>query len=365
MVGIRIESEKLKEIANILNLEEDEKKINVYLALINIGNGTLGQISSIVGLDYITTSNVLEDLNIRGFVKKIGVIPRYYCLEPFLISLVDSIDIPSNDAILELIDKRIENKQLSLIDKEEMFEDYIKKALNTKKNELIQDLNSEKSFNEEKLGLYLDNSVNIISKTAFDLIRDVEKNAKKMLKEIIRKDIKPVFHLIKEIHEKIDQIQETSRMLDFEEKEIPTDILFGESAVLSMMKDLILRTRSNLTILMPKPELQSIIIVSEQILSKRIKVTITGNLERVPKSMLNRLKSDSSIGSVQLRQSSEVNTWAVIKDNEEILFAPDVSSEDLMVGIWMQASLQGLEQLIQQFATQIRTMASKAQNIQI
>ena len=364
MVGIRLKKEDITKISQILNLEDNENLITVYLTLLNIGNGTLGQISSIVGFDYITTSNLLDDLVLQGFVKKIGIIPRYYCLEPFLDSLIGSIDNASNKAILEMVEKRVEKTPLVLIDKADMFEDYIRQALIQKKEELITEFSSN-SEDKTQLNSFIDKTIETVSATAFDLIKNVEKSGKRVLMDTIKKDIQPLILLIEEIHQKVRKILESSRGLDIENKELPTDILFGESSVLAMMKDLILRARSNLTILMPKPELQSIILVSEQILSKSLKVTITGNLEKIPQSILNRLNPDALTGSVQLRQSSEVNSWAIIKDNEEILFAPDVSGKELMVGIWLQASMEGLEQLIHQFSTQIRTMSSRAQNIQL
>ncbi|OLS19885.1 MAG: hypothetical protein HeimC3_43240 [Candidatus Heimdallarchaeota archaeon LC_3] len=359
-----MKKEDIEKISKILHLEDNENLITVYLTLLNIGNGTLGQISSIVGFDYITTSNILDDLILQGFVKKIGVIPRYYCLEPFLDSLVRSIDNVSNKAILEMVEKRVEKTPLVLIDKVEMFEDYIRQALNHKKDELIKEFSSISDSNN-LLDSFIDHTIETVSVTAFDLIKNAEKSGKRVLKDTIKKDIQPLILLLEDIQKKVKKILESSRAIDVEDKELPTDILFGESSVLAMMKDLILRARSNLTILMPKPELQSIILISEQILSKSIKVTITGNLEKIPQSILKRLNPDTSAGSVQLRQSSEVNSWAIIKDNEEILFAPDVSGTELMVGIWLQASMKGLEQLIYQFSTQIRTMASRAQNIQL
>ncbi|MFW9930705.1 MAG: hypothetical protein ACFFD1_15050, partial [Candidatus Thorarchaeota archaeon] len=308
-------------------------------------------------------SKHLEDLILLGLVKKIGPIPRYYCLEPFLDSIVNSVDTYTNDMLIKMVENRIEQSTLNLLDKQEMYVDYIKKSLEEKRKSFINEMNNFSDSDRNKILEFLNQMVEDVASTSFSLIKDTEKKGKKVMNEIVNKEIQPILQLIEDLQSQLKMIYDACRSLELTNFDIPSDILFGEEAVLSMMKDLILRTKSNLMILMPIPEIQSIILISELILSKRIKVIITGDFEKAPKTILNRLNSQSSQGSVQLKQSNEIDSWAIIKDNEEILFAPHVQGDDFMVGIWLQSSIPGLEQLIQMFSMQIRSMSSKAQNI--
>ena len=369
MVGTRINSETLEKIKNFLDFEGNNDLLNIYLSLLSIGNGTLGQISSLTGLDYITVRKLLEELILLGYVKKIGKIPRYYALEPFLESIKNKIDESSQDLILSIVEKKIDATPLTLIDNKEMFVQYVKSGVEEQKQKLIQKYaNGDQSDLSKKNELEdsIENLITTVTSISFDLIKEAENKGKQVMKKAISSALIPALQYLSEVKTNVDIIYEASRGLDIEEKEIPTDILFGESAVLSMMKDLILRTKSNINILMPKPEIQSLILIANLVNRKRVKASIVGNFEKCPKSVMERLKpSPSTIGTVTLRQSKEITTWAVIRDSEEIVFAPDVNPNDLMVGIWVLSETPGLEQLIQQFSTEIRTLGSKARNISL
>jgi hypothetical protein len=114
---------------------------------------------------------------------------------------------------------------------------------------------------------------------------------------------------------------------------------------------------------MPKPEIQSLVLISEQIATRNIKITVVGDLQRVPKSILNRFNQPHAAGTIQLKQSTEINSWVVIKDYEEIMFSPDVSSKEVMIGIWLQGSNSGLNQLLQLISSQAQVLISRSKNI--
>jgi sugar-specific transcriptional regulator TrmB len=84
MVGLKISSDDLAKIINILGLSDDEQGI-VYLNLLSLGMATLGQLSIVTGLDYIQTQEALNILIGDNLVKRIpGKIGRYFALQPFL-----------------------------------------------------------------------------------------------------------------------------------------------------------------------------------------------------------------------------------------------------------------------------------------
>ena len=89
MVGLKISSDEIQEIINILGLTEEQGK--TYLALLSLGTATLGQISLLSGLDYIQTQEALKLLIGSNLVKRIaGKVGRYVALEPFLKTLPSS-----------------------------------------------------------------------------------------------------------------------------------------------------------------------------------------------------------------------------------------------------------------------------------
>ena len=92
MVGLTASSEELKEITNILGLDDDEQGI-VYLNLLSLGMATLGQLSLVSGLDFIQTQEALNVLVGSNLAKRIpGKTGRYIALQPFLKAFLLSYD---------------------------------------------------------------------------------------------------------------------------------------------------------------------------------------------------------------------------------------------------------------------------------
>ena len=70
MVGLKISSEELKDIIEILGLAEDEQG-TVYICLLSLGMATLGQLSLVSGLDFIQTQEALNKIEKRQLLKSI------------------------------------------------------------------------------------------------------------------------------------------------------------------------------------------------------------------------------------------------------------------------------------------------------
>ena len=128
-------------------------------------------------------------------------------------------------------------------------------------------------------------------------------------------------------------IFEASRSLDIPPV-INSDILIGEPSIVLMMRDLVRRTRNSITILMPKPELQSLMIAVKIIQEKRNRrVVVIGDLNKVPTGIRKKLLD----ANLQLKQmDQQIDFWAVIRDDEEILFAPESKEAEQMTGIISQ-----------------------------
>ena len=364
MVGIILDTEKILKIATFLKLSENSAKI--YLLMLNMGSGTLGQISLLSGLDPITTAASLDELGLRGLIKTVStVVPRYYCLEPFIEAIIRSIDSEAYQTIAELIENHLKGVHLSVIDDLNLFQQYLSTSIESKKNEVLSTYTGKIDDDTwhviEKI---LKDANNEIALNVFNIVKDIEERAKKQLSIVIKKEIYPIIAALEDAKSQLRLIFEGSREI-ITDVDLSSEILYSEPAVLSMMKDMIVRTKSNLIITMPKPELQSLIMVSEIITKKNVKITIAGDLDKVPKSILTKLSTPNITSSIQLKQSDEVKDWALIRDNTELLLAPDVPKTEKMLGIWILGSNPSSEEIIRQLSSQIRTVITHAKTIDI
>ncbi len=67
-----------------------ENEIQIYLAILGLGNATLGQVSQVTGIDIFETQEVISQLENLDYVKKLpGILSRYIPMEPFLKAFVD------------------------------------------------------------------------------------------------------------------------------------------------------------------------------------------------------------------------------------------------------------------------------------
>ncbi len=67
-----------------------EKETQIYLAILGLGNATIGQIAQLTGLDVFEISERIPNLESLGYIKTLpGILHRYIPMEPFLRAFVD------------------------------------------------------------------------------------------------------------------------------------------------------------------------------------------------------------------------------------------------------------------------------------
>ncbi|MFQ5820871.1 MAG: helix-turn-helix domain-containing protein [Candidatus Heimdallarchaeota archaeon] len=67
-----------------------EKETQIYLAILGLGNATIGQIAQLTGLDVFEISERIPNLESLGYIKKLpGILHRFIPMEPFLRAFVD------------------------------------------------------------------------------------------------------------------------------------------------------------------------------------------------------------------------------------------------------------------------------------
>ncbi|MFQ6125134.1 MAG: hypothetical protein ACE5R6_11105 [Candidatus Heimdallarchaeota archaeon] len=67
-----------------------EKETQIYLAILGLGNATIGQIAQLTSLDVFEISERIPNLESLGYIKKLpGILHRFIPMEPFLRAFVD------------------------------------------------------------------------------------------------------------------------------------------------------------------------------------------------------------------------------------------------------------------------------------
>ena len=136
---------------------------------------------------------------------------------------------------------------------------------------------------------------------------------------------------------------------------LDSDLVIGEPAIIMLLRDLTLRTKSSLTILMPRPELQTLISASK--LPFKARVSIIGDFRKVPKATINKILASSN---VRLKQLDGIEFWGCIRDAEELLICPEpvsLGKEELIGVITTNGNLVDL------FSQEIITYTTKSREI--
>ncbi|MFW9993719.1 MAG: helix-turn-helix domain-containing protein [Candidatus Odinarchaeota archaeon] len=344
LTGIKIPDKQLQRLSQILGLTAEQAK--AYLGLMNLGTGTLGQVSTVSGLDVITTGVAIKDLLDQGFVVEIpGIIKRYLFQQPFLESFVLAYDPITLMELKKQIDKRL-SSSVDILDDREMFDKFMLSNIKTVREEMLENVQGDLRSEAEKF-------IEVASKKLVDISYMVMKEKQDKTKKLLEKSkgefdvtVLSLVEKIKETRATLREVLLASRSLEIP-SEFSTDVLYGESSIILMMRDLITRTKRNLAIIMPQPELRALMIAAE--ISKKnssIRINVTGDLAKTPKSILKKILSESNI---RMKQYPEIEFWCVIRDNEEMIFAPHVESTaddtNNMIGIISQN--ESLIQLIQ------------------
>ena len=174
----------------------------------------------------------------------------------------------------------------------------------------------------------------------------------------LEQEISALTFSIKEMKQKLNRISDLSRLVSFSEVEsslISSDIVVGESAIIMMLRDLTLRAKSSLTILMPRPELQTMIIASKKPMKTR--VNIIGDFGKVPESTLKKILSSANI---RLKQLDTVNFWGCIRDAEELLVCPEPKhlEKEELIGV-----ITTNENLVELFSQELMTYTTRSREI--
>lgn len=320
MVGIILSSDELQTIFDILGLNENQSL--VYFSLLSVGTLTIGQISQLTGLNYFQVQDALEVLIGSEYVDWTpGKISRYFAQEPFLKTYLLSYDP------LTL---------LSIRDKTKNTLSAITETFHVK----IQTLLSKLS--EKELSVLLE---------TYDEIKTCVKEQQGQ----IDKEISALTYSIKEMKRRLDIIFQLSRKLDAslvkDAESLTTELLFGETTFVLLLRDMVSRTKITLNILMPHPEVQTLTAASKLPPSVCSRTLIVGDFSKVPKSILKKVIKSG----VRLKQAS-VDYWGCIRDNEEVLIGPlpQSSQQKEIVGIVSTNST-----MVQFFSQQIGTYTTK------
>ncbi|UCG00376.1 MAG: hypothetical protein JSW11_12075 [Candidatus Heimdallarchaeota archaeon] len=165
---------------------------------------------------------------------------------------------------------------------------------------------------------------------------------------------------IKEMKQKLNKISELSQAVDISDIEpsfLSTDLVIGETAIIMMLRDLTLRAKASLTILMPRPELQTLITASK--LPTRTRISIIGDFRKVPESTLKKILSSAN---VRLKQLDTVDFWGCIRDSEELLVCPEPKhpEKEGLIGV-----ITANENLVELFSQELMTYTTRSREIVI
>ncbi|MHA1994939.1 MAG: hypothetical protein ACW97Z_10385 [Candidatus Hodarchaeales archaeon] len=146
-------------------------------------------------------------------------------------------------------------------------------------------------------------------------------------------EVSALIFSIKEMKQKLNKITNVMSSVELDELDpslLDTDLVVGEPVIIMLLRDLTVRTKSSLTILMPRPELQTLMTASK--LPFKTRVTIIGDFVKVPKTTLKKVVSSSNI---RLKQLDGIEFWGCIRDAEELLICPEPKNpeKEELVGV--------------------------------
>ncbi|MHA2204058.1 MAG: hypothetical protein ACW991_10255, partial [Candidatus Hodarchaeales archaeon] len=273
MVGIILTEDELQTIFDILGLNENQGL--VYMTLLSVGTLTLGQISQLTGINYIQVRECMDVLIGGEYVDWTGgKINRYFAREPFLKAFLLAYDP------LTLISIRdTTNKKITSIEKE-----------------FQAKIDDQRSFQEIQ-----------------DLIKAQQKQ--------IENEVSALTFTIREMKRRLDILFQLSRKVSAattkKESGLTTDVVYGETTFILVLRDMASRAKVSLTILMPYPEIQTLISTSKLSLAVSTRTLIVGNFAKVPKNILKRVIASK----IRMKQST-IDFWGCVRDNEEVLIGP-------------------------------------------
>jgi hypothetical protein len=311
----------------------------------------------------------INDIN-RTFDQKVESLNKY--LEDktsvFVTELYQFVEKVANDYKTELSLKFVENNTSNII--ESNLNSLLSEAENIKttiNTELEKNLNMvstvENGFKSYLAGLntFTSNFVDVQVETFISSLNKAQGILNMSVAEYEKKlenELSALTYSIKEMKQKLNMVFESSRMLEYSEVDpslLTTEIVIGEPSIIMLLRDLAIRAKSSLTVLMPRPELQTMITASK--LPMKTRVIIIGDFRKVPESTLKKVLSS---GNVRLKQLEPIEFWGCIRDAEELLICPepkDPEKEELL-GIFTTN-----ENLVELFSQEIMTYTTRSREI--
>ena len=105
-------------------------------------------------------------------------------------------------------------------------------------------------------------------------------------------------------------------------EELELELIFGNSSIERMMKDMLLRAKEEIIIITPRVITDYLYEIEKQ--PQMTNYQIISNISEEDISLLNSLIKRGNVTTMNYR---EENFWIAIRDNEEILYAPKIDAE--------------------------------------
>lgn len=209
-------------------------------------------------------------------------------------------------------------------------------------------INQQTSPYIEELSPFEEKIASIITKSYTESKEIVDKN----LKDLIEKSENITSQVGKkeEILRKIWEASYNSFTMDTK-----TWPLIGEKAIIAHTKSMAKRTKKNMIIISPEPIPE---ILEELLNIKDFKTTVASNIDM--KVFESVIKHFSRQGNVKFLNYPNKDIWCVIRDKEEVLFAPVTSREEIVAIVSEQ---QGYIKFNQEIITPM--VFSKSKEIKI
>ncbi|MFX1504907.1 MAG: hypothetical protein ACFFDC_02225 [Promethearchaeota archaeon] len=192
----------------------------------------------------------------------------------------------------------------------------------------------------------------------FKKTKDILKSQIVRIEKQLEHEISALTFSIKDMKQKLNKISELSQTVEFSDMEssfLSSDLVVGETPIIMMLRDLTLRAKASLTILMPRPELQTLMTASK--LPTRTRVIIIGDFRKVPESTLKKILSSANI---RLKQLDTVDFWGCIRDAEELLVCPEPKDpkKEGLIGV-----ITTNENLVELFSQELMTYTTRSREI--
>ncbi len=223
--------------------------------------------------------------------------------------------------------------------------------------------NLKESYNEylSSLNIFTTNFADLKLENFSSTLNNVKEILNSQISKVgqqIEQEISALTFSIKEMKQKLNKIFDLSRSVGITEIEsslLSSDLVIGETAIIMMLRDLTLRAKTSLTVLMPRPELQTLMIASK--LPMKTRVTIIGDFSKVPESTLKKILSSANL---RLKQLDTIDFWGCIRDAEELLVCPEPKhpEKEELIGV-----ITANENLVELFSQELMTYTTRSREI--